>query len=156
MTDVGKYVSLAPNENITHDILKNNVSLFINEINGIYETLADKIKVLENMSKLMQTETDIRSEYGEYIGYNMGLVDSAASIIDSSLTNLEKIKDGEMDLVSIGAASLYSTVWYEMAKHELGNIASIVTDMLIVEQELFNGDSSTALLFQDMQSTRIH
>ena len=118
---------------------------------GILKTEELRIKnrliITHTVTDLLDSDENIRSKVGEYVGYHFGSMSHNMMMVSSAMKNLKRFQDGHLDKVDPQARGMYVTIWYNIARSNIdlvegsmGNLEALESDL--VEQEMGSEDAA--------------
>ena len=90
------------------------------------------------LNDLLNENSDLRLEYGQYIGSLFGIINSDTQLIDEIVIHLGEIIEGGFDDYPSESVAALVIVWEEQAVAKLGDLGLTLDQLSAIRQSLDN------------------
>lgn len=135
------------------DIIKRQAHKYYIELTFDMDNITERLVSLNKLHNMIDENSLLQLEYGQYIGYNTGVIDTSVETASIGIGNIKQVADGKHNDVSNDALSMFSTMWYEIARAEIDGLGEIVTDMYSIMNEIIQNEKDKDV-FQGMSHTK--
>ena len=118
--------------------IKEEATIALDAINDQIDIYQARIELSSVLNDLLNENSDLRLEYGQYIGSLFGIINSDTQLIDEIVIHLGEIIEGGFDDYPSESVAALVIVWEEQAVAKLGDLGLTLDQLSAIRQSLDN------------------
>lgn len=101
------------------------------------QRIDDQTVMVQSLYDIIDQNDDVALDLSDFIGYQFGIMNAAAMMIETALVNLEQMVTSDMAAdMHIREASMFVTIWYNLGLTHCDITVDCLKELMKVENDL--------------------